>query len=151
MSVCRLYFQNAAASQKGHPELPPARTDGDAAGSAAVDQRLGHCLTLTQLGKWQAAATSLCELNKFFQEQYEQAARAAVNSGVPPDHVDGKGQLVLEEWIHCMKQLNRCAQLVLLSSCSRTLVVRQRMCLSFVCSMSCPKVGTDACALRRCA
>ena len=98
---CRLYFSNSQG---------PSTGGGRHERSATVDRRLGDALTLVQLGKWQAAAASLCELNKFFKEQYDDAHRkTASHGGVPPDHVNGKAQLVLEEWIHAMKQLNRCA------------------------------------------
>ena len=104
---CRLYFQHTGSgASRAHPELSSRADDNPAAGR---DLQLGHCLTLTQLGQWQDAAASLAELNRFFKEQYDQAAGGRANAlgGVPPDHVDGKGQLVLEEWIRCMKELNR--------------------------------------------
>jgi hypothetical protein len=106
--TCRLYFPSSTSTQRGHPGLP-SRGDSDNGAAHMLDQKLGHSLTLTQLGKWQDAATSLCELNKFFKEQYDDADRRTPGGGgVPPDHVNGKAQLVLEEWIHCLKQLNRC-------------------------------------------
>lgn len=40
------------------------------------------------------------------RHRYSAAANSAV-TGIPPDHNQGKAQLVLEEWIHTMKQLNK--------------------------------------------
>ena len=102
---CRLFFNDSHTQHGSHPELPAA---AEASGARSRDYQLGHALTLAQLGQWQDAAAALCTLNQFYEQQYEQAHQQHAN-GVPPDHVHGKGQLVLEEWIHCLKQLNRCA------------------------------------------
>ena len=93
-SACRLYFgsQQPLAVVKGHPETPvpgdaAEGQNGDAGGSGSGsvaagpsvnDLGIGHCLTQVQLGQWQEAAGSLCELNRFLKEQYEQARRSCL-------------------------------------------------------------------------
>jgi hypothetical protein len=71
------------------------------------DHQLGHALTQVQLGRWEDVSLSLTKINRFHAEVYDCAMRAGVPHGVPPDHIHGKAQLVIEEWLNCMKQLNR--------------------------------------------
>lgn len=83
------------------------------------DTRLGNSLTMLQLGHWDEAANALAHLNRFYAEVYQQAHQSPQLQGTPPDHVLGKAQLIIEEWIGCMKQLNRCGKRAFcLLSCS---------------------------------
>ena len=100
-SMCRCYgtlSDKAKDSKVSHTD--PASSDHD--------HRLGNALTNLQLGHWDEAATALASLNRFYCEVYQQASQSPQLQGTPPDHVLGKAQLIIEEWIGCMKQLNRC-------------------------------------------
>jgi hypothetical protein len=59
-----------------------------------------------QLGEWQSATKLLASLNEYHMTQYSDADKKLQT--VPPDHAQGKAPLVLEEWINCLMQLNRC-------------------------------------------
>lgn len=91
---------------------PPDRS-GEASteqqpGLSEHDRQLGNALTLVQLGHWPEAASSFAQLNRFYAEMYQQASASTQLQGTPPQHNSGKAQLNIEEWILCMKQLNRC-------------------------------------------
>lgn len=91
---------------------PPDRTGEASAeqppGLSEHDRQLGNALTLVQLGHWPEAASSFAQLNRFYAEMYQQASASTQLQGTPPQHNSGKAQLNIEEWIMCMKQLNRC-------------------------------------------
>ena len=100
-NMCRCYGTMSDKGRDGKASLAdPA--------SADHDHRLGNALTNLQLGHWDEAATALASLNRFYCEVYQQANQSPQLQGTPPDHVLGKAQLIIEEWIGCMKQLNRC-------------------------------------------
>lgn len=92
------------------PKAPDRAGDKGAEqqGLSEHDKQLGNALTLVQLGHWPEAASSFAQLNRFYAEMYQQAAVSTQLQGTPPQHNSGKAQLNIEEWISCMKQLNRC-------------------------------------------
>ena len=110
----RLFFSHACRCSR----VPKSQAGGnDKAGEqqqglSEHDKQLGNALTLVQLGHWPEAASSFAQLNRFYAEMYQQASVSSQLQGTPPQHNSGKAQLNIEEWISCMKQLNRRAPLI---------------------------------------
>jgi hypothetical protein len=72
--VCRCYSYQGATGGRGA---------GHRAQHLDYDSKLGHALTLVQLGKWQEAAEMFKGLNEFYKEQC-----------VPESHITGTDMVV---------------------------------------------------------